>query len=96
VAIECGLQSHRDHRNYDRHHNRLDEEFDDERPFRHPLAATRREIEMNRPTREREAHTMKAAAEVVCERGFGRVVDKVAIDAAGKQSYSNQNDRRRQ
>ena len=96
MAIECGLQAHRNRRDDERHDDGLDEEFHDKRPFRHPRTAARREIEVNRPAGERETHAMEAATDVVCERGFARIVGKVAIDAACEQSYSGQNDRWRQ
>jgi hypothetical protein len=43
-------------------------------------------VELKRPEGERYAHSMDAAAKVIGERGFARIVGEVAISAAREQA----------
>jgi hypothetical protein len=92
LAIEYGLQAHGDRRYDDRHRHGSHDDLDDKRPSSQPLTAAGGEIEMNYPAGQRQPHPMDAAAQVIRERGFARIVDEVPISAAHNQADHGQND----
>ncbi len=47
---------------------------------------------MHRPAGERHPHAIEAAAQVIRQRGFARIVDKVAISGARNQAEHGEND----
>src|SRR6476660_7721869 len=47
---------------------------------------------MHRPARQRQAYPMDAAAQIIRDRGFARIVDEVAISDAPKQTANGYND----
>ncbi len=94
MAIEYGFQANSDRRNDNRHDRGLHDDLDDQRPSSYPFTAAGGEIEMHRPAGERQPHAMEAAAQVIRERGFARIVDEVAIGAARNQAEQGKNDPR--
>jgi len=92
MAIEYDFQANGDRRNDNRHDRGLHDDLDDQRPSSYPFTAAGGEIEMHRPGGERQPHAMEAAAQVIRERGFARIVGEIAISAAQEQADHGEND----
>jgi len=92
MAIEYNFQANGDRRNGNRRGHGLHDDLDHERPSSYPFTAAGGEIEMHRPAGQRHPHAIEAAAQVIRQRGFARIVDKVAISGARNQAEHGQHD----